>query len=465
MSLNSFEMIAAFERRFFSHAKELIASTGSQSTIAIAYSGGLDSSVLLHLMSKFAQQNTISLLAIHIHHGLSPHAEMWLAHCRDKCSELGVAFESQRVHIEPAGQGIEAAARRGRYMAIGQICARWNAHVVLTAHHVNDQAETVLMQLLRGSGVRGLSGMDARNSAATLLGNPDLMIARPLLGEGRETLEAYARFHQITHIEDESNFSAEFVRNALRLNVMPQLEHVSPGFAARLVRTASHMREAQVLLDELAGEDLQRAEQLDGSLSLAVLVKFNLSRVKNLFRFWLIKHDVQLPSSSKLEEMWNQLMDAREDARIQVYHDGVMLSRYQDRVFIVHNRSAVLKSPAAQGSQIVVWNGEDSLQIPGFSGRLIFHESDVGISRGSLLGQALECKQRPQGVRLRLAKNRPSRDIKSHFQSAGVPFWRRDQVPFIYVANQLLFVGELGMDAAFIDEAAGPKIHLEWLSD
>ncbi|TXI89321.1 MAG: tRNA lysidine(34) synthetase TilS [Burkholderiaceae bacterium] len=465
MSLNSTEMIAAFERRFFSQLGKFLADVGEQGPIAVAYSGGLDSSVLLHLLAKSLRSQHFPFFAIHIHHGLSPNANAWLAHCQTQCSKLEVPLEIERVLVESSGQGIEAAARRERYNAIGKVCMRLNSRLVLTAHHLDDQAETVMMQLMRGSGVRGLAGIDSSNHAPTLLGSADIRIARLLLNEARSTLEAYAHFYELMNIEDESNQNTKFVRNALRLVVMPQLEELAPNFAERVARTASHMRESKLLLEELAADDLARAEHADDGLSLDVLNTLSQLRLKNAFRYWLSKKQVQLPSSAKLEEMLGQLMEAREDARIQIYHDGVMLSRYQDRLFIVKNRSPQSQRLDLVPARTFVWLGEESLSIPGFAGRLLFRESDTGMTIDELRGRPLECKRRPHGVRLRLAANRPSRDIKSHFQSAGIPFWRRDQLPFIYLSDRLLFVGELGMDAAFIDVTPGPKISLEWQAD
>ena len=190
-------------------------------TIAIALSGGLDSSALLHLAHAWSREEGVSLHAFHVHHGLSANADAWLAHCETLCASMNVPFEAARVSIEINPKtGTEEAARKRRYAALGALCAQHGVRLLLTAHHQDDQAETVLLQLLRGSGTAGLSGMDGANSAPELLANPDLVMARPLLPVSRKQLESYVAKHGIAHIHDESNDDARFARNALRHQVM-----------------------------------------------------------------------------------------------------------------------------------------------------------------------------------------------------------------------------------------------------
>ena len=185
--------------------------------LAIAYSGGLDSSVLLLLAHAWAQKNNAILYAFHVHHGLSPNADAWEAHCARQCAALDVAFSARRITLQGVKQsGVEAAARKQRYAALGELCREHGVELLLTAHHLDDQAETVLLQLLRGSGTAGLSGMDGSNSAAGLLHNDRLLLARPLLAVSRRQLEAFQQAHAVPHIEDESNADPRYARNALR---------------------------------------------------------------------------------------------------------------------------------------------------------------------------------------------------------------------------------------------------------
>ncbi|HEY1150958.1 MAG TPA: tRNA lysidine(34) synthetase TilS, partial [Pseudoduganella sp.] len=233
--------------------------------VAIALSGGLDSSALLHLSHAWSRSATpiVSpadapeldaaltprLYAFHVHHGLSPNADAWLAHCERACAALGITFASRRITLDDKRSGTEAAARKQRYAALGQMCREHGVKLLLTAHHQDDQAETILLQLLRGSGPAGLSGMDAANRAPGLLGSDDILLARPLLAASRTELEQYVREHGITHIEDESNADQRYARNALRHSVMPQLERAFPGYQERFARSARHAQSAQRLLD------------------------------------------------------------------------------------------------------------------------------------------------------------------------------------------------------------------------
>lgn len=209
--------------------------------LAIAYSGGLDSSVLLHLAHVFSIKYGCELYAFHIHHGISNNADAWLTHCEAQCQQLDIQFDAQKITLEKSTKsGVEEAARIGRYAALGALCRKHRASVLLTAHHRDDQAETVLLQLLRGSGVAGLSGMDSENVAPDLLGDAELRMARPLLATSRAELAVFADRNNILFVEDESNSDLRYARNALRHTVMPALEQAFPRFQERLGRTAQH---------------------------------------------------------------------------------------------------------------------------------------------------------------------------------------------------------------------------------
>ncbi|HAV36197.1 MAG TPA: tRNA lysidine(34) synthetase TilS, partial [Massilia sp.] len=262
----------------FARALNALRAQSSPSSIALACSGGLDSMVLLHLASNWCRAHGVKLFAFHVHHGLSPHADAWLAHVEAGAAALGVASDHRRVQVDKHGSGTEAAARKLRYRALGEMCRAHGATLLLTAHHLDDQAETVLLQLLRGSGPAGLSGMDAANSAPELLGNPALVMARPLLPLARAELEAYAGEHALAWVEDESNQDPRYARNALRHQVMPALADAFPGFQQRFARSAAHAQSAQRLLDELAEQDLA-ASLVDDAVDVARLRAMSLDRV------------------------------------------------------------------------------------------------------------------------------------------------------------------------------------------
>ncbi len=436
-------------------------ATPLPSRLAIGYSGGLDSSVLLSLAQRYCVQAQIPLFAYYIHHGLSDNASVWQAHCARQCALLNVSFKSDAVQVQNQGQGIESEARQQRYRALGRLCQQDQVHLLLTAHHSDDQAETMLMQLFRGTGLRGLAGMDQINVAPDLLQSPSIAIARPLLTCSKAQLQAYARLHQLEYVHDESNADTHFTRNAVRLSVMPEIEKIFPEFSERLQRTAAHMRSSIRLLDELAAQDLRDCSDHEGVLVQA-MQRLNQDRLQNLFRFWLLSHHVKLPSVSKLAEMCQQLLNARDDARVQVRHGHFLLSRYGGRLALIDTR----KCSEHSGELHLRWQGEACLLVPQLKGRLLFVRGTQGIDESVLRQADLVVRQRVPGARLRLAANRPSRDLKSHFQSARIPFWQREKLPYIYVDERLFFVGLLGIDAAFISASSdAPTIELAWVPD
>ncbi|MBY0572997.1 MAG: tRNA lysidine(34) synthetase TilS [Undibacterium sp.] len=451
-----------FEQNFFAQLRKVLTRQGDagQGGIAVAYSGGVDSTVLLYLVTRFANANKIPIFAFHVHHGLSPNADQWQAHCSRTCLSLGVHFDTAEVTVKNIGEGIEAAARGQRYLALGAMCRVHHCSFLLTAHHLDDQAETMLMQLFRGTGLRGLSGMDVSNYAPQLLGNDRLLLARPLLAEAKYRLLAYANKLGLSHVEDESNLELCYTRNALRHHLMPAIEELAPNFAERLSRTALHVRSANRLLDEIAANDLGFCLVGD-ALQLSSLKTLSDDRIDNLLRYWFASRGLQLPSTSKLVEMRAQLFDARDDARLTVQHQQYSLHRYGGKI-VLCNRSTQSNHV---GELSAHWNGEDFLSIPELKGRLIFLPSNEGVSASFLRKHRLSIRPRIGGERLRLAQNRPSRDLKSHFQSMRIPFWRRDKLPYIYIEDELFFVGLLGVDAHFHSVEDEACIELVWQAD
>jgi tRNA(Ile)-lysidine synthase len=439
------------------------------SAMAVALSGGLDSMVLLRLAHGYARTHGLPLFAFHVHHGLSPNADAWRAHCAAAAGALGVCFDARAVAIEKNGRGIEAAARKRRYAALGEMCRAHGVPLLLTAHHLDDQAETVLLQLLRGSGPAGLSGMDAANRAPSLLDDEQLVMARPLLHQARATLEAYAQGEGIAWVEDESNLDPRYTRNALRHGVMPALAQAFPGFQQRIARSASHMQSAQRLLDELAAQDLA-ACLADGSIDLAYLRKLSRDRINNLLRHWFSQRRVAMPSSAWLEQMVDQLLSAREGAQLLVNHPDCEVRRHRDRLHLVPHPPALagLRDPEDEGlivkhAQAFRWNGEASLAFPDYGGVLHFDPGGEGLDPAWLRAQPLEIDFRKGGERLKLAPNRPTRGLKQLFQAADVPAWERARLPIVGSGAELLFAAGLGMDCRRL--LSGPeRIVLRWES-
>lgn len=451
----------------FTSALGALSALDPSRTIAIALSGGLDSSVLLHLAHAWSIEHGVKLFAFHVHHGISPNADAWLNHCRAQCEALGVAFDAREVVLTRNKSGVEAAARKLRYAALGAMCAQHGVQLLLTAHHLDDQAETVLLQLLRGSGMAGLSGMDAANSAPELLGNADLVMARPLLPATRQALESYAAEHGLRWIDDESNLDARYARNALRLTVMPALAAAFPGFQERFARSAAHAQSAQRLLAELAAQDVAMVE-VEGTIDVVQLRTMSLDRVRNLLRYWFGMKGVRMPSSAWLDEMVSQLLEARPGAQMLVTHPDCHIRRHRDRLHIVPKLDdlAGMRDPDDEGiierhAQRFTWQGERAIDFPDYGGTLHFDPAAGGLPADWLRQQALQIDFRVGGERLKLAHNRPTRSLKYHYQAVNVPAWERTRLPVVKAGKALLFAAGIGMDYEHLREGEG-GIALRW---
>ncbi len=455
-------MQAGFERALGEIRTRVSLSGSGVARIALAYSGGLDSAALLHLLHAYGKAQQLEVYAFHVHHGLSANADDWLAHCRAQCAALGVTFDAREVQItRKEKNGVEEAARQSRYAALGDMCREHGVPLLLTAHHLDDQAETVLLQLLRGSGVAGLSGMDSANHAADLLGDASLLMGRPLLQATREDLQAYVTAHAIQFVEDESNLDPRYARNALRHQVMPKLEEHFPGFQQRFARTAQHAQSAQRLLIELAAEDLQQC--LDGEcVDVSKLKLFSADRIDNMLRYWFGLRGVRMPSTSWLNEMRTQLLEAKHDAQLCVTHADCHIRRHRDRVYITpkFDTDLLLQPPRSFN-----WQGEASLYFPSFGGTLYFDAAEQGIAADWLRVQTLAIQLRSGGERLKPAWNRPTKSLKYQYQACDVPAWERERLPLVFAGKQLLFAAGIGMDCHALNTEADANIQLRWQFD
>lgn len=430
--------------------------------MAIAYSGGLDSTVLLHLAHAYAIERGIALHAFHIHHGLSANADQWLQHCRHACAELGIAFDARHVSLSKKDKsGIEEAARNARYAALGALCIAHDVPLLLTAHHLDDQAETVLLQLLRGSGVAGMSGMDIANRAPKMLGSASVTVARPLLSVSRAELESHAQTKGIAYVEDESNCDPRYARNALRAQVMPALAACFPGFQKRLARTAQHAQAGQRLLIELAAQDLAACET-DDSLDVNQIRLLGADRADNLLRYWFGLRGMRMPSTAWLHEMRSQLLEANADAQPCVTHADCHIRRHRDRVFITPRTTE-----AACGSEPMVftWNGEAYLHFAAFGGTLYFDADETGVQADWLRGRECLIHYRQGGERLKPAANRPTKNLKYHYQAMDIPAWERLRLPLVSTAGKLLFAAGVGMDCAQAGSGNTTRIRFRWQAD
>lgn len=452
----------------------------SGDALALAYSGGLDSSLLLHLLAGHAQRNGRRLFAFHVHHGLSPHADDWLAHCAQQATALGVRFDAARVVLpDLAEHGVEQAARLARYQALSALCRRHQVSLLLTAHHQDDQAETVLLQLFRGAGLPGLSGMADAADIHPLLGDA-LALGRPLLGCRRSELASAAAQLGVAFIDDESNADTRYRRNAIRQLILPLIEAHFPGATTAMARSSRHWQAAQQLLDDLAAIDLAHCVEADpgtatgfvadvhgeggegeahglGALRLDRVAGLSVERIDNLLRYWLAKRGARRPpSEAQLVQLREQMLGAASDAHPSLDLGGLTLQRQGGRLVVANQ-------PAAEPPEadiVLRWTGQNRIEVPEWQGVLRFERGGGGVSAERLAASVLSMRRRHGGERLMPAAGRPSRSLKNLYQEAGIPARQRAWLPLVYLDDTLMFAAGLGMDARHA--AAGEGVRLVW---
>ncbi|MGQ9686760.1 MAG: tRNA lysidine(34) synthetase TilS [Thiobacillaceae bacterium] len=401
--------------------------------LSVGLSGGLDSIVLLHLLHQLRSELGFTLLAVHVHHGLSPHADAWAEFCAAFCRALDVPLCIERVHVERDGShGLEAAARQARY----RVYAGLAVDFVVLAHQQDDQAETVLLNLLRGTGVAGMAAMPVER----VLPDSSVRLLRPLLEVTRAQLEHYARRHGLTWVEDESNVDLSFARNHIRQAVLPVIGSRFPAYRGNLSRAARHFAECAELLAELARLDAKQAVGVAG-LKLASLSRLPRARAKNLLRWYLGELGLRPWPEARLEAVLDQLLVAGPDNRVEI--------RAGDRSLRVwRGHLQVVAAVAGHTGMNVVWRGEESLSFAG--GRLVFSRGvGEGISLARLGEEAVTLRTRSGGERLRPDCSRPRRTLKQLCQERAIPPWERDRLPLLYVGKELAWAAGLGTDCAW----------------
>ncbi len=450
--------------------------------LAVALSGGLDSMVLLDALAHWVQarrdagEAIAPPLAIHIHHGLSTHADAWLAACEREARLRGFGFEAQRVSVQrDARQGIEGAARAARYQALAACCDAHGVGWLLSAHHANDQAETVLLQMLRGAGLPGVAAMGVEGVLPVAAGEPSrARLLRPMLDVSRETLLAYARARSLSWVEDPSNDDRHYLRNALRHDVMPAIAAHVPAYRETLARFARHAAQAQSLLDQLAQTDFDMAcvSQASGNecLQRSRLQALDTPRLANLLRYWAARRGLAMPPEARLDEWVRQIRDAHDDASLELPHGGAVLRLYRDALQWTAAYDAAHHDEGA--SDVVLrWSGEREWSLPQWQGSIVFvpvaeGEGDEGgeasIDERVLRARPLVARARAGGERWREHAHGHSRSLKHWYQSRGVAAWLR-HVPIVWQGNDIVFVPRLGIDgAAQTGEYRGARWRMMW---
>jgi tRNA(Ile)-lysidine synthase len=409
--------------------------------VALALSGGIDSMVLLDALTPFVASHPLLLSAIHVHHGLSPNADRWAHFCAEQCALRNIPLTVHRLRLERGpGQSIEVLARAARYECLMAA----DADVVALAHHADDQAETVLLQLLRGAGPRGVSAMPGYRE-----GRPSLW--RPLLSLSRQKLHDYASSRGLAWIEDESNVDTKHKRNLLRHAVAPLLSASFPGYPGTLVRAAAHQAEASALLDELAALDAAGAVDKLG-LDRVRLAALPAARAANLLRWFMRREGLRPPSQARLSEMLRQLVLTASDAKVSIAHEGREIGVHRGRI-LVH-----LRPPEAY---VLAWHGEREVRLPW--GALTFVPvHGAGLCADKLKQAPVSLRTRAGGERIQLATNRPHHAVKKLLQQAGLPRWERDALPLVWCGDELAAIPGIGVAVAFQAARDRAGWTLEW---
>lgn len=403
--------------------------------ILLGLSGGIDSVVLLHVLATLAPRLEFQLSALHVHHDISPHADEWAQFCLDLCAGQGIACKVEHVDVQPLREtlGIEAAARQLRHAAL----AAQDCDFVALAHHADDQAETLLLQLLRGAGVRGASAMPL------LRRQNNRILIRPLLNFPRAELLAYAQQHGLRWVEDESNRDEGYPRNFVRHRVFGLLQQKFPACRETLARSAQHFAEAAELLDELAAQDGAGAIDRD-TLAVAALSRLSIPRARNLLRYFLHQCGAPMPQSKQLEQMLHQLCSARADAAVCVQFGSWQLRRFQDHAEV----SPVL--PPFDPALCLRWQGDAVLPWLPLQGQVLFTRSTgEGISLCQLHSAPVTLRLRSGGESLRPHPRAARRTLKHLLQEHQVPPWQRERLPLLYCGEELVAVIGVAIAADF----------------
>ncbi|WP_105647700.1 tRNA lysidine(34) synthetase TilS [Cronobacter dublinensis] len=398
----------------------LLCALRGRRQLLVAYSGGLDSTVLLHQLVRLREAcPALRLRAIHVHHGISPNADRWAAHCQAMCHRWQVPLELAYVELREEGLGVEAQARKARYQAFEAALAPGEA--LVTAQHLDDQCETLLLALKRGSGPAGLAAMPAELPFA------GGVILRPLLNTPRAQLEAWADRHELLWIDDESNQDDRYDRNFLRLRILPALEARWPHFTQAAARSAQLCGEQEQLLDELLAPEL--AALMEGkTLAIAPLESMSERKRAALLRRWLAALNAPMPARATLQRIWDEVAQSREDASPRLKVGDNEARRYQGRLWWI-------KARRGQRQTIIPWqDASRPLLLPQALGALAFGSEGDAV-RAPRAQETLSVRFSAPGTLYIVGRDR-GRPLKKLWQELQVPPWRRETTPILFYDEQ-----------------------------
>ena len=415
---------------------ELERVAGPASRFIVAFSGGLDSTAVLAALADVAAEHEKPLVAIHVNHQLHANAGAWARHARDVADRLGVPLQVETVTVATDGDGPEAGARNARYAALlGHVApGDW----LLTAHHRDDQAETLLYNLLRGSGPAGIAAI------APIRRFGDGWLARPLLDVDRDALRAWLESRGIPWVDDPSNSESQFDRNFLRNEVLPLIESRWPGVATRLARSAAHAREAVALADELADDDILLAGGDPARLSVSVLNALSLPRRNNVLRRAVGRLDLPPLPATTLDSIVGDLLTAREDAAPRVTWADAEARRYRDVLYLMHRIAEPLFDGLVLGTDpVVLGRGLGSVRLAERAG--------TGLAK-ACAASGLTLATRRGGEEIRIAGQRHTKKLKKLLQDEGIVPWMRERLPLVYSGTTLVAVADLWLADGYAEK-------------
>lgn len=396
--------------------------------LIIAFSGGLDSTVLLSFLASHPPLHS-RILVVHINHGISLNALDWQRHCANVCQDLALPFIAETVQFNRSAN-IEEEARKARYAVFSRLMNKKSC--LLLGHHMDDQAETVLLQLFRGAGVDGLVGISEWDNFA--VGT----IARPLLRHSRDELLHYAQTKELAWIEDESNHDSRFSRNYLRNEVMPLLRKKWPGVVGNISRTAINCQQAKKNLYGLALHDCSELEHVSPCLLIEPLKLLSKERMINVLRVWLKKNDIKLPTAAIMNRVVDELLWASIDATPLIAWNEVCLRRYQGRIYLD-------KKNAGQLPELLLWSNFPQTLMVGEGINLLATKATQGLVIPD--GVKISIRFRRGGEKIVL--HQQTKSLKKLFQEWQVPVWQRERIPLLYLDEQLAAVIGYAVSDAF----------------
>ena len=431
--------------------KSIVSETGSGKNCWSAFSGGMDSTALLHLLKSQCDQYNMPLRAVHVNHNLHKDSAAWSKHCMEVCRHAGIDMEIISVDAKEYGKkSPEEFARELRYQKMEELLD--DNDLLFLAHHREDQAETLLLQLMRGAGPEGLAAMPASRKFGKG------WLVRPLLGYSKQELKEYNLLNNLEWIEDPSNQDIDIYRNYIRQNVIPLLREKWPSVVESIARAADNQADYLKILDDVARTD--QGVCSDGKpaeLLIDRLLTLSLPRQKNLLRFWIRLNGHAIPGSVKLQQILTELVNARPDATPCIQWKGTEIRRYKNRIFIMH------PVPDTSTQKSITWNLYEPLSLPW--GLLVAENTTGdGIRSSDVPDNHLEVTFRQGGESMQLPGREGSKKLKKLYQEADVPVWLRDKIPLLYSGNNLVAVAGLWIDRKFRATGQEPGWNIRFYS-